>query len=103
MPRSRMVLWTRAVRGRLNRILRSGRSKSAATDPRARRSQERLAKRLENVEKRLTHLESMIEGLQDSVHRESVRQGEKIDQLQRNAEPSAIRRALSRDAQEHGL
>lgn len=61
------------------------------------------AKRLEDIERRLTHLESMLEGLQDSVHRESVRQGEKIEQLQRKAEPSAIRRALGQDAQEHGL
>jgi hypothetical protein len=45
----------------------------------------------------------MIEGLQDAVHRESVRQGREIDQLQRDAEPSAIRRALSEDAREHGL
>jgi hypothetical protein len=45
----------------------------------------------------------MIEGLQDSVHRESIRQGEKIDQLQKNADPAALRRALGRDAREHGL
>jgi hypothetical protein len=45
----------------------------------------------------------MIEGLQDAVHRESIRQGKKIGQLQRDAEPSAIRRALGRDAREHGL
>jgi hypothetical protein len=55
------------------------------------------------VEKRLEHLEAMIEGLQDSVHRESVRQGKKIDELRRDADPSAIRRALDRDAREHGL
>ena len=59
--------------------------------------------RLEAVERRLQHLESMIEGLQDSVHRESVRQRKEIEELQRDTEPSAIRRALGRDAQEHGL
>jgi hypothetical protein len=45
----------------------------------------------------------MIEGLQDAVHREAVRQEKKIEQLQRDADPSAIRRALGRDAREHGL
>jgi uncharacterized coiled-coil protein SlyX len=71
--------------------------------PESRLDHERQAKRLEDIEVRLGHLERMIEGLQDSVHRESVRQGKKIDQLQRNAEPSAIRRALGRDAEERGL
>ena len=62
-----------------------------------------VAMRLEDIERRLAHLESMIEGLQDSVHRESVRQEKEIEQLQRNAEPSAIRRALGQDAEKHGL
>jgi hypothetical protein len=62
-----------------------------------------VAQRLEAVEKRLGHLEALIEGLQDAVHRESVRQGREIDQLQRNAEPAEIRRALGRDAREHGI
>jgi hypothetical protein len=61
-----------------------------------------VAARLEAVEKRLEHLESMIEGLQDSVHRESVRQAKKIDQLQRDADPSVIRRALDQDAESTG-
>jgi hypothetical protein len=45
----------------------------------------------------------MVEGLQDSVHRESVRQGREIDELQRKAEPAEIRRALGQDAREHGI
>jgi hypothetical protein len=70
---------------------------------RARRGRKGGAARLEAVEKRLEHLESMIEGLQDSVHREPVRQAKKMDQLQRDADPSVIRRALDQDAREHGL
>jgi hypothetical protein len=62
-----------------------------------------VAQRLEVVEKRLEHLEAMIEGLQDAVHRESVRQGKEIDQLQKRAEPGEIRRALGQDAREHGI
>lgn len=53
-----------------------------------------VAQRLENLEKRLGHLEAMTEGLQDAVHRQSVRQGREIDRLQKNAEPAQIRRAL---------
>jgi len=59
--------------------------------------------RLEILEKRLEHLEAMVEGLQDAIHRESVRQGREIDELQKKAEPSEIRRALSQHAREHGI
>ena len=61
------------------------------------------AQRLENLEKRLGHLEAMIEGLQDAVHSQAVRQGREIDQLQKNAEPAEVRRALGRDAREHRI
>jgi hypothetical protein len=80
--------------------LRPGRGKtSLATD--AHQHEDRP--RLEILEKRLEHLEAMVEGLQDAVYRESVRQGREIDQLQRNAEPAEIRRALGQDAREHGI
>jgi hypothetical protein len=55
------------------------------------------------MERRLEHLEAMTEGLQDAMYRELVRQGKKIEDLQRSTEPAAIRRALGRDAREHGL
>ena len=59
--------------------------------------------RFENLEKRIDQLEAMVEGLQDSVHRESVRQGREIDQLQKKSEPAEIRRALGQDARERGI
>jgi hypothetical protein len=37
------------------------------------------------------------------VHRESMRQGQEIDELQKKAEPAEIRRALSQHAREHGI
>ena len=72
---------------------------SAASD--ARRYRDRP--RLEILEKRLEHLEAMVEGLQDAVHRESIRQEREIDELRRKAEPAEIRRALGKDALEHGI
>ena len=62
-----------------------------------------VTQRLEVVETRIEHLEAMIEGLQDAVHRESIRQRKEIDQLQKKAEPAEIRRALGQDAREHGI
>jgi hypothetical protein len=84
-------------------IVRRPRGESAGARAEAGRQEPEIAQRVEALETRLRHLEAMLEGLQDSVHRESVRQGKKIDELERNSEPAAIRRALGRDAQEHGL
>ena len=51
----------------------------------------------------MDELEKLIEGLQDSVHRESERQGRLIAELQEQVEPGAMGAALSRDARERGL
>ena len=59
--------------------------------------------RLEALERRIGHLETLIEGLQDSVHRESVRRQQEIRELQRKTEPGELSRALSRDARERGI
>ena len=57
----------------------------------------------QSLEQRVAHLEAMIEGLQDAVHRESQRTHEQLDELRHRTEPSEISRALSRDARERGL
>jgi uncharacterized coiled-coil protein SlyX len=56
-----------------------------------------------SLEQRVAHLEAMIEGLQDAVHRESQRTKEQLEELRHCTEPSEISRALSRDARERGL
>ena len=61
------------------------------------------ARRIEVLEGRVDQLEALLEGLQDAVHRESVREGGRIEALEKRSEPSEISRALSRDARERGL
>jgi uncharacterized coiled-coil protein SlyX len=56
-----------------------------------------------SLEQRVAHLEAMIEGLQDAVHRETKRTQEQLDELRHRTEPGEISRALSRDARERGL
>jgi hypothetical protein len=60
-------------------------------------------RRIQALERRIDQLEALLEGLQDAVHRESVREGERIGALEKRSEPSEISRALSRDARERGL
>jgi hypothetical protein len=61
------------------------------------------AERIRVLEDRIAHLESVLEGLQDSVHRQAVRRGEQIERLEAKTEPGEIARALSRDARERGI
>jgi hypothetical protein len=55
------------------------------------------------LEARVAHLEGMVQGLQDSIHRESIRQSKRMGELEARTEPSALAVALSRDARERGL
>jgi uncharacterized coiled-coil protein SlyX len=59
--------------------------------------------RIANLEKRVSHLETMIEGLQDNVHREITRTNDQIDELRKRTEPAELSRALSEDARHRGL
>jgi uncharacterized coiled-coil protein SlyX len=59
--------------------------------------------RMESLEARVAHLEELLEGLQDSVHRESERHARMIAELQAQVEPGAMRTALSEDARIRGL
>lgn len=58
---------------------------------------------LRALEARVTHLEQLLEGLQDSVHRESTRLGKRVTELEAQIQPGALGRALSEDARERGL
>lgn len=55
------------------------------------------------LEERLTHLEQLVEGLQDSVHREALRHDKRIAELEAQIQPTALSQALSKDARERGL
>lgn len=58
---------------------------------------------LQELRTRIAHLEQLVEGLQDSVHRESERQSRAIAELEAQIQPSVMSAALSKDARERGL
>jgi hypothetical protein len=58
---------------------------------------------LETLEARIEHLETVLEGLQDAVHRRAVLEDESIGELRRRTEPDQMARDLSRDARRRGL
>jgi predicted nucleic acid-binding Zn-ribbon protein len=82
------------VRARVRRLLGSA---GAATLP------EEDRRRLERLEQRVKHLEALAEGLQDAVHRDSLRHEERMAQIERKTEPEVLAKALSDDARRRGL
>lgn len=61
------------------------------------------ADRLQALEARVAHLERLLEGLQDSVHRESERHAKLIAELQTQVQPGAMGAALAKDTRNRGL
>src|SRR5436190_9421560 len=58
---------------------------------------------LRALDARLGHLEQLVEGLQDSAHRESLRLSKRIGELEAQIEPATLGKALSDDARKRGL
>jgi hypothetical protein len=61
------------------------------------------AERIAALERRIEHLEALVEGLQDAVHRETARQESEIGALERKTDAAEMRRSLDRHARERGL
>ena len=59
--------------------------------------------RLETIAARVEHLEAELEGLQDAVYRQAVREQENIGDLRRRTEPERLARELGQDARRRGL
>jgi hypothetical protein len=58
---------------------------------------------VEALAARLAHIESELEGLQDAVHRQAVREHENVEELRRRLAPDHIARELNDDARRRGL
>lgn len=58
---------------------------------------------LRDLETRVAHLEQLVQGLQDSVYRESQRHDRRLSTLEALTEPAALASALSKHSREHGL
>jgi hypothetical protein len=61
------------------------------------------ADRLQDLQARVAHLEQLVQGLQDSVYRDSQRHDKRISELEMRTEPAALAAALSKNARERGL
>jgi hypothetical protein len=51
----------------------------------------------------MEHLEAALEGLENALYRQAVREDENIGELRRRTDPEQIARDLSQDARKRGL
>jgi hypothetical protein len=79
------------------------RRRRRASQPHASSGADRVEPQLAELRERLEHLETAFEGLQDAVHRESVRHHKQIDDLIKSTQPAVLARALSDDARRRGV
>jgi uncharacterized coiled-coil protein SlyX len=113
VPRDETGRRTSRVPRLLDRVIQRRRAETAKGAPDAGAGETALSpaptaeadpeKRLAALERRIEHLESLLEGLQDAIHRESARQEREIQHLEHKTEPAEMARALGRHARERGL
>jgi hypothetical protein len=87
----------------ITRIRQIRRSADAAAASRKDERPKPEPDQLHALETRIEHLEKLVQGFQDSVHRESSRQAKRIADLETRIQPATLGRALSDDARERGL
>lgn len=58
--------------------------------------------RVPALEARIAHLEAMIEGLQDSVHRDSLRTDARLEEIRKQLSPEELSRALDAEQRRRG-
>jgi uncharacterized coiled-coil protein SlyX len=89
--------------GLLARVRQLRRSAAGAPPPERSSEVDPQDDRVTLLEGRVAHLERLVEGLQDSVHRESERHEKLIAELQEQIQPGAMGQALAEDARSRGL
>jgi hypothetical protein len=89
--------------GLIGRIQRMRRISTAADEAASRSTAGPGQDQMGSLEARVAHLEQLVQGLQDSVHRESTRLSERIGDLETRTQPGVLSKALSEDARERRL
>jgi hypothetical protein len=90
-------------RERLLRRIRQIRRSDADREQKEAAAPEPAEDTVRGLERRVEHLEQLLEGLQDSVHREFERHDDLIATLQNEIEPAALGASLAEDARNRGL
>ena len=77
--------------------------RSSKTEPGSDAAEVDRERRIANLEQRVEQLEALVEGLQDSIHREAIRQDKAIEALDARTQAPELARALGKYSRERGL
>jgi hypothetical protein len=77
------------------RLEKSPGSEEGSADVRNQGGADRQGEQIAALESRLNYLESLVEGLQDAVHRDSVRHGRELRDLEQRTAPAEMSRSLA--------
>jgi uncharacterized coiled-coil protein SlyX len=86
-----------------DRLTGAWRARHPDADPEAAPLDAHLERRLHALDTRMAHLEAELEGLQDALYRQAVREDESRATLNERTDPERIARELSADARQRGL
>jgi hypothetical protein len=86
----------------LDRVIQQHRRTTTARGPQADESAD-PDRRIRALEQRVEHLEALVEGLQDSVHREAARHDKEMKALEERTRTPEVARALHEYSREHGV
>ena len=89
------------MRGLLDRVIPQRRNAEAETGSHP--DEVDRERRISALEQRVEHLEALLEGLQDSIHREAIRQDKAIEALDAKTRAPEMARALGKYSRERGL
>lgn len=91
------------IMDRVRQMYRSGSHEEAVSRPPSGIAHEPSSDEVAELRARVAHLEQLIQGLQDSVHRGSQRQDERMSAIEKRLDPAILAAALSKDARDRGL
>jgi uncharacterized protein YlxW (UPF0749 family) len=98
-----MSLWPPDLLARIRQLPHGASENQQASKPSWGDREERLSGEVAELQSRIAHLEQLVQGLQDSVHRGSERQDKRVSEIERRLDPAAMAAALSKDARTRGL
>jgi uncharacterized coiled-coil protein SlyX len=87
----------------LERVIQQRRSASASAATEAPAGEPDQERRIGALEQRVEYLESLLEGLQDSVHREAARHEREMKALEAKTQAPEMARAIDKYSRERGV
>lgn len=95
--------WPAGIIARVRQQPRDASGDEQAPSPSSDSGEERLSEQVAELRSRVVHLEQLVQGLQDSVHRGSERQDKRVSEIEKRLDPATMAAALSQDARTRGL